>query len=62
MKTVRVALPVVLLVLATAALAQSDAQKSFDQMKTLAGTWKGHVTAVPANPMSTARPSGSHCA
>ncbi len=50
MKTVRVALPVVLLVLATAALAQSDAQKSFDQMKTLAGTWEGHITAVPADP------------
>ncbi len=26
---------------ATAALAQSDAQKSFDQLKSLAGTWEG---------------------
>src|ERR1700733_11004033 len=47
MKTVRVALSVVLLALATAAFAQSDAQKSFDQLKTLAGTWEGHIATVP---------------
>jgi hypothetical protein len=27
--------------------AQTDAQKSFDTLKTLAGTWKGPVTATP---------------
>jgi len=27
--------------------AQSDAQKSFNQIKSLAGTWEGPVTAVP---------------
>ena len=50
MKTVRVALSIVLLALATAAFAQSDAQKSFDQLKALAGTWKGPVTADPPQP------------
>jgi len=50
MKTVRVALSIVLLALATAAFAQSDAQKSFDQLKTLAGTWEGHITAAPPDP------------
>jgi hypothetical protein len=30
-----------------AAVTQSDAQKSFDQLKTFAGTWEGHVTTVP---------------
>ena len=39
-------LPVVML-LSAAAFAQSGAQKSFDQLKTLAGTWKGPVTATP---------------
>jgi hypothetical protein len=29
----------------------SDAQKSFDQMKTLAGEWEGAVTADPPSPM-----------
>jgi hypothetical protein len=50
MKTVRVALSVVLLALATAAFGQSDAQKSFDQLKTLAGTWEGHIATVPPDP------------
>jgi len=31
-------------------VAQSDAQKSFDQLKTLAGTWEGHLTTVPQAP------------
>jgi len=26
---------------------QSDAQKSFDKLKTFAGSWEGHVTTVP---------------
>jgi hypothetical protein len=39
--------------LSTAALAQSmpaaqsDAQRSFDKLKTLAGSWDGHVSTVP---------------
>ena len=61
MKTVRFTLPVVLLWLATNALAQhemqtsttepqSDAQKSFAQLKSLAGTWRGSITLDPPRP------------
>jgi hypothetical protein len=38
---------VVLLSLSTMAFAQSNAQKSFDQLKTLAGSWDGRVTTIP---------------
>jgi hypothetical protein len=31
-------------------VAQSDAQKSFDKMKTLAGSWEGQVKTVPPEP------------
>ena len=41
MKSLRFVLSVVLLSLSTVAFAQSDAQKSFDQLKTLAGSWEG---------------------
>lgn len=34
----------------TSASAPTDAQKSFDQLKSLAGKWEGHLTAVPAMP------------
>jgi hypothetical protein len=47
MKSLRLALSVVLLSLSTLALAQSDAQKSFDKLKTLAGSWEGTVTTDP---------------
>jgi hypothetical protein len=47
MKFHRLLLAVVLMSLSTAAFAQSDAQKSFDKLKTLAGSWEGHVTTVP---------------
>jgi hypothetical protein len=50
MKSLRLMLFVVLLSLSTVALAQSDAQKSFDNMKTLAGSWEGHVTVLPPHP------------
>ena len=30
--------------------ASSDAQKSFEKLKTLAGTWTGHVTSMPVDP------------
>jgi phage tail protein X len=39
---------VVLMSLTTVAFAQSDSQKSFDKLKTLAGSWQGPVTATPA--------------
>src|SRR5580704_2891068 len=47
MKSSRFVLSVVLLSLSTVAFAQSDAQKSFDKMKTLAGAWQGSVTTTP---------------
>jgi hypothetical protein len=52
MKSLRhMLLPIVVLIsLSTVAFTQSDAQKSFDQMKTLAGTWEGTVTATPPQP------------
>jgi hypothetical protein len=50
MKFLRLMLSLILLSACTAALAQSDAQKSFDKMKTLAGSWEGRVTTVPPEP------------
>ena len=47
MKSLRFMLSVVLMSLSTVAFAQSDAQQSFDKIKTLAGSWEGHVTTVP---------------
>ena len=47
MKSLRFMLPAVLLSLSAVAFAQSDAQKSFDKMKILAGSWEGHVKTVP---------------
>jgi hypothetical protein len=61
MKSLRFVLAGALLALSTMAFAQmeaqktdastSEAQKSFDQMKTLAGTWLGRVTTVPPSDM-----------
>lgn len=61
MKSLRFILPFVVLCLATVALAQhemqpstikpqSDAQKSFTELKSLAGTWHGPVTVDPPQP------------
>ena len=50
MKSLRFTLPLILLALSAMAIAQSDAQKSFDQLKTLAGTWEGNATVVPPQP------------
>ena len=47
MKFLRLMLSVVLVSFATAAFAQSNAQKSFDTLKALAGTWEGPVTTIP---------------
>jgi|SRR6267142_748304 len=56
MKSLRYMLPVVLASLSAMAFAQSDAQrpvaptdaqKSFDKLKALAGSWEAHVTTVP---------------
>ena len=50
MKSLRFLLFVALIALCTPAFAESDAQKSFDQLKTLAGSWQGPVTATPPQP------------
>ena len=51
MKSLSFMLPVVLMSLSTMAFAQSaaptDAQRSFDKLKTLAGTWQASVTTDP---------------
>jgi hypothetical protein len=52
MKSLRYMLPVVLMLLSTVTFAQtaapaSDAQQSFDKLKTLAGSWEGRVTTIP---------------
>ena len=57
MQALRFALAAVLLSLTTAAFAQhdapmsntpkSDAEKSFDKLKTLTGSWEGRVTTIP---------------
>ncbi len=50
MKSPGFMLSVVLISLSTVALAQSDAQKSFDKLKILAGIWKGPLTTDRAQP------------
>jgi len=41
MKSLRIAISVGLLAIATVALAETSAQKAFDQLKTLTGSWEG---------------------
>ena len=50
MKSLCSMLAVVLMSLSAAAFAQSDAQKSFDQLKNLAGSWDGVVKTYPPTP------------
>jgi hypothetical protein len=47
MKTRRTSLFLVMLLISTACLAQSVAQKSFEQLKTLAGSWEGNLDGQP---------------
>jgi len=47
MKSLRFMLSVVLMSLSTVAFARSDAQESFDKLKTLAGTWEGTFEGKP---------------
>lgn len=57
MKCLRLMLALVVISLSTIAMAQSDAKKSFDQMKTLAGSWEGPVTLDPPQAdMNTDKP------
>jgi hypothetical protein len=48
--TLGLALAFSLVAAAQSVTPQSDAQKSFDKLKTLAGSWEGHVTAIPPDP------------
>jgi len=41
MKLFRIAIPLFLVLATTAGVAQSDAQKSFDKLKSLVGSWEG---------------------
>jgi len=50
MKSLRFMLCVVLMSISMVAFAQSDAQKSFEQLKTLAGSWEGIVKTYPPTP------------
>jgi hypothetical protein len=47
MKALRFLLPAVLIALSTLAFGQSNAQKSFDQLKSLAGSWEGAMDGKP---------------
>jgi hypothetical protein len=47
MKPLRLLLSAALIGLSTLAFAQSDAQKSFTQMKSLAGSWEGTIEGKP---------------
>jgi hypothetical protein len=44
MKLIRWTLPLISMCLSVQVFAQSDAQKSFDKLKTLSGVWEGKVT------------------
>jgi len=50
MKSLRITRTLVLLLLSAVAFGQSDAQKSFDNLKALAGEWEGAVSADPPQP------------
>ena len=47
MKSFGSKLTIALIALSGLAFAQSDAQKSFDKLKTLTGSWEGRVTTLP---------------
>jgi hypothetical protein len=44
MKTVRIALSILIALVATAALAETDASTAFDQLKSLLGSWAGKTS------------------
>ena len=50
MRSLRFVLPIFVIWLSAAAIAQSDGQKSFDLLKTLAGSWQGTLTTTPPQP------------
>jgi phage tail protein X len=50
MKSLRILAYLALISVSSLAFAQSDAQKSFDKLKNLAGSWQGSVTTDPKQP------------
>jgi hypothetical protein len=50
MKSILITRMFVLMLLSAVAFGQSDAQKSFDKIKSLAGEWEGAITADPPDP------------
>jgi hypothetical protein len=50
MKTLRFLMFLVLVSISSLALAQSDAQTSFDKMKALSGSWEGTLSTIPPDP------------
>jgi len=50
MKSISITRIFVLMLMSTAVFGQSDAQKSFDKLKTLAGSWEGPVNVDPPTP------------
>lgn len=50
MKSIWITRMFVLMLLSTVAFGQSDAQKSFDKIKSLAGEWEGAITVDPPDP------------
>lgn len=58
MKTVRYAIYVMLLLSAAVAMAQSDGQRAFDKLKSMAGTWEGKMPDGQAVTMTYSVVSG----
>ena len=50
MRIARWMFPVAFMLLSAVGFAQSDAKKSFDNLKTLAGSWQGVLTTTPPTP------------
>jgi hypothetical protein len=59
MKTLRLAVSLAYLLTTVAAFAQSDAQKTFDRLKTLNGTWEAKVNNKPVKVVFRTTSGGS---
>lgn len=56
MKTIRIALTLLLISIGSSTFAQSDAKQSFERLKALAGTWTGPITTHPSVPEIDGKP------
>ena len=56
MKSLRFALPIIFLAFPASSLAQPPTERSFDQLKSLAGTWEGTTTTIPVTPAIQGKP------